>query len=109
MKSVSKVIGAEDTWSDGISPESWVHGINIAQLNVSVADNSGGNTIQIQRQFPDDADSAWRTVTDQGGDAIQWTGNVETRLVDMQPGVKYRIGCPSGGYVSGSPVVMLGK
>jgi hypothetical protein len=107
MKSVSKIISAEDTWSDGIAPENWMHGVNIGQLNVSVVGNSDGNTIQVQRKFPDD--NEWRTVTDQDGNIIQWTGNVETRLMDTQQGVKYRIGCPAGGYVSGSPVAQLSK
>jgi hypothetical protein len=71
-------------------------------MNISIKDNTTGNTITLQRHLPEDAAGVWR-------DVEQWTTNVETGMRDDMKGVIYRLGCKTGDYVSGTPIVELNR
>lgn len=96
-------IDGENQFTEFITPNS------SGYLNVSILDNSDGNTIQIKRLFPEDDESVVRYLTDNEGTLLSYVGNLETSIVDKQPGVRYSIGCITGGYVAGNPICKLSK
>ena len=88
-KTVTKSVTAAGQWTDQISPiRSNEHGY----MNIRVA------TVTLQRSF----DSAVTWV-----DIRTWTANYQGYLVDLQRGVRYRIGVAALSYTSGTVVLRL--
>ena len=87
-------ITAQNTFCDGISPDSKNGYLNISISNTFVA------TVFLQRSF--DAGVNYF-------DVDSWTGKIETSLTDTEPGVLYRLGVKTGGYTSGTADVRLSR
>ena len=93
-KTVTKSITAQNTWSDQIAPiRTNEHGY----MNVSIS-GTWVATVTLQRTF--DSGSTWVDVETK-------TANYEGYLVDLQRGIRYRIGVTTGDYTSGTVILRL--
>ena len=93
-KTVTRGIAAANLWTDQIAPlRTNEHGY----MNISVSGTWAG-TVTLQRTF--DLGVTWV-------DVETWTCNYEGYLVDLQRGVRYRIGIAVGEYTSGTAVLRL--
>jgi len=110
---VTAEIEAENTWTDGIYPTYTSSRLSVqgdyraaaradlGTLNLCISGTWVG-TVTLQRMFSGTAE--W---VDTG---YTWTGNdCGKRIVDTEPGVKYRLGVATGDYTSGTVNVRLSK
>jgi hypothetical protein len=98
---VEKAAGAETVFTDPISATKETPRSDKAYgyLNVSVQGTFVAN-VELQRRFLDETD--WRTVK-------TYTDEVEESFTDLEYGVEYRLGVPTGGYTSGTANCRLGR
>jgi len=92
LKSVTKSITSDDTWTDAIKANPQRNPATRGHLAISIVTTN--STIAIQRSF--DNGSNWYDV-DEFGTSIQ------TKLFDPAKGVVYRIGIKAGDYDTSSP------
>ena len=97
FKSVTKIVEAEDKFTDKISP-TWGHGDKA--LNISVGGSGWVAVITAQRSFNNG---------DTWNDCSKFTSPEEARICDSEEGVMYRIGCKEGDFTSGSIPLRLSK
>jgi len=108
--SVSKTITAENTWTNGIYPALTQHRPGAAEYKIPARSDFGTLNICIWgtwtatvtlQKFPPAA-AEW---IDTG---VIWTQNdCSSRILDTEPGVRYRIGVATGDYTSGTVYVEL--
>jgi len=107
-RTVSKTITAENQFTEWISPMSLLReGMKSGYLNLSITGNSTAIEISIQRTL-DNGVSDIRDIPTSDFETYVYTVNTEQIIRDDQDGIKYRIGCKSGGYTSGTAEVSLG-
>lgn len=103
---VKKTIDAENQWTDELivpyGKDRWGRG----SFNISIKPSSAVMTITLQRKYLEE--TTW------GHEVEPWvltTGSPDYEFITEHPEpeqIRYRIGCATGNYTSGSCVVRLG-
>lgn len=101
VRKVTATLTAENTYTDWIDLDDGTrrHDPGFGRLNVSISGTWAG-TLTLQRRFADDTTAR---------DVETYTANYEDAILDMEPGIDYRIGFKTGDFSSGTATVRLSK